>query len=371
MSNNKNYYDILEIPEADRKKQGKDFEKVLKSAFHKLAEKYHPDKWVNASEEERKNAEEKFKEISEANDILSDPNKRSMFDQFGTVDANQRMYPEDEMFINFAKAHGFNMNMGNYNKPSQQVYRGEDVNVKLHLSVADLINKGPKKIKYQRKTVCSHCNGTGVGENGSMTTCSKCDGTGYYRERVRTRFGYSETISLCPQCGGSGQTPSVRCQYCNGTGLELTTEETTVDIQNGITDNTYIVQEGLGSAPYRNSGVFGNLNIYFNITPKDGFSISDTNPYDIICEKRLSVLDCITGGEVIVTSPDKKDYKINIPVGISDGRMFKLSGCGIYKTNGSRGDMIVKVKMVMPKKLDENEKKKIKELKNKNNFKIS
>ena len=373
MQENKDYYKILGISDEDRKKKGKDFDKILKKAFRAMAVKYHPDKWVNASESERSEAEAKFKEANEANDILSDPEKRRMYDMYGTADMRQRgngggMDSAEEMMRNFARAHGFDMGYGDMGQHTQSV--GSDVKVRLRLSVKDIVNHATKTFRYKRLVPCLHCDGTGTADKSSPTQCQYCNGTGQYVKRSMQRNMYFEQRTICPYCMGKGISITNPCPHCKGNGLEKSEAEETITIPDGVTNDTFTTVHGEGNFPERNNGIPGNLHILFVVEDDGEYSMMEGKMYDIVKKVEISVLDFLTGCKFKVKTLYGDEKEVTLKAGEKDGKMFRITGKGIKNERGVFGDMYIKVVMAMPDKLDEDETKKINELKECENFKF-
>lgn len=371
MSTEKNYYDILGISESDRKKQGKEFDKILKKAFRSMAVKYHPDKWVNGSEQEKADAEAKFKEANEAHDILSDPEKRKMYDTYGTVNPRQNTGGNDvdDMMRNFARRHGFNIDDNFGPTARKRMVVGSDVNARVKVSVKDIINGATKKFRYRKMSPCSSCNGTGNKNGSEPQQCPHCNGRGMYTKT--TRYGnsiYQET-STCPYCGGAGIVITDPCPQCSGSGLQETKDEETVTIPKGVTNNAYITIEGKGNHAMHCDGVPGNLNVIFTIDDSDGFNLMDDSNYDIVYNKYVSVLDFLTGTSVTVPLPEGGDVNIDIRPGEEDGQLHRIIGKGLYDSYSNRGDYFVKMHMRMPSKINSKETEIINSLKSSDNFK--
>lgn len=373
MSENKDYYKILGISDEDRKKTGKAFEKVLKKAFRAMAVKYHPDKWVNATEEERADAEAKFKEANEANDVLSDPEKRRVYDLYGTADVrNNRGYggmsDMDDMMRDFARAHGFDMGYGG--NASNMTRKGSDSKVRLRLSVKDIVNNATKTFRYRRYVPCTHCDGSGSTEKNGVTQCNYCGGTGQYVKRTVRGNMFFEQRTTCPNCHGKGTMITNPCQYCGGTGLEESNSEETLTVPAGVADNTVTVIPGGGNFPERNEGIPGDLYIMFVIEDDGEFSSMEGGMYDVLRKVDISVLDFMTGTTFKVKTPYGDEKEITLKPCEKDGKMYRIIGKGLKTENGGSGDMYVKAVMTMPEKLTEEEIGKINSLKESDNFKF-
>lgn len=372
MSEKKDYYKILGISDEDKKKTGKDFDKILKKAFRSMAVKYHPDKWVNASEEERAEAEAKFKEANEANDVLSDSQKREMYDLYGTLDAGRQQYNGgmgdiDEMMRNFARAHGFDMG---YTDSGKRTITGSDVKVRVRISVKDIIENATKTFRYKRLVPCSHCDGTGTSDKSAPKQCQHCGGTGQYVKRRTQGNMFFEQRTTCPYCGGNGISISNPCSFCSGTGLEKKDAEETIKIPQGVTHDTFITIQGGGNFPERGDGVPGNLHILFTVDDDGEYSMMDGKMYDIVRKVNISVLDFLTGCKFKIKTPYGDEKEITVKSCEKDGKMYCITGKGLKNERGICGDMYIKLVMEMPEKLNDEEKKNIEGLKECENFKF-
>lgn len=373
MTDNKDYYKILGISDEDRKKTGKEFEKILKKAFRSKAVKYHPDKWVNASESERADAEAKFKEANEANDVLSDPEKRKLYDTYGTVGLRQQGRQGgnggiDDMMRNFARVHGFDIGYENYSEKRPSI--GSDVKVKVRLSVKDIVNHSTKTFRYKRLVPCSHCDGKGTSDKSSPSQCQYCGGSGVYvKTTTRGNMFFQQTI-ICPYCLGKGVIISNPCSYCGGTGQENNDTEETLTIPDGVTHDTFTTIRGMGNFPERGDGIPGNLIVMFVVEDDGEYSMMDGKMYDIVKKVDISVLDFLTGCKFKVKTLHGDEKEIIVKPGEKDGKMYRITGKGLKDERGSAGDLYIKLVMAMPDKLDEEETKKINELKECENFRF-
>ena len=371
----KNYYEILGLTEEDRKLQGSEFTKKLKENYRNLCKRFHPDKFANASEEERKNAEEKFKEISEAYDVLSNPEKKTKYEQTGSYDGfsfegfgNTGMADIDEMLNRFR--HGFNPfggGFGGFGGGFQRtVQKPNPMKIKLSVTVEEAYNKSTKRVRYKRFKPCSTCEGKGYGENGKMETCPVCGGTGNEVRTSTNGWMTRQEISPCHNCHGSGQILSNPCQKCNGSGRVVDMEELTLDIPDGVNNETYMVVEGKGHCAERNPSVYGDLLVFFEINDNGKYEIVENG--GMVVKTKVPILDCITGCETEVTLPNNEKIKVKISMGSQTGNFIEVKGKGMPMPKG-RGTLFVVVEEQFPKTLSSSEEKTIKELKSSKNFK--
>ena len=366
------YYNILGITDDERRLQGDEFDKVLKKKFRALCLKYHPDKQVGKSEDERKSAEDKFKEINEAYSVLSDPNKRSQYDMYGTVGDMGGMGGFGDMgdLSEFMRRHMENMGfggMGGFGTAGPMPAAGDDLRIRIECSLEDVYYGIPKKVKYNRQVRCPDCGGSGSAD-GKGGVCPHCNGTGM--ETRVTRMGYAQMMEShpCPHCGGTGRLVTNPCKKCGGSGLVTEASSVEFNIPHDIRNGFVLNMRGKGSQSKDANGPDGNLKVVFTVQPHPMFSVS-ANGYDLACKTDVGVLDCITGCQKEVACINGTHAKINIPSGAKDGTVVKVSGAGMPAGGGRFGDMLVYVNQVMPKSLDGNEKKAISELSKMKHFK--
>lgn len=342
MARNKDYYDILGV---SRDVSDDD----LKKAFRKLSLKYHPDK-----NPDNKEAEEKFKEVNEAYQVLSDKNKRQQYDTFGTVDGSgfSNVNPED-IFSSFFHSNGWGPMYGNANR----VKKGSDKTMSIVITLSDIYNNRLKNFKYSVKRPCKKCGGSGS-LTGQTEVCSKCGGSGEIHIRQQHGFGIMEQITTCQHCGGTGRIVINECSNCNGSGLETVTESLNIKIPDiDVIINRTFIDKGKGNSPINGDGINGDLKYKFKITPEDGFIIDENYPLNIIKVVAISYIDCLLGCEEEITHLNGKKLKVKIPECCEDGKILSLNGMGFKSSQYPTGNLLIKIKMVMPSKLSDNEKK--------------
>ena len=362
MAQNKDYYKILGVDKnAD--------EKQIKSAYRKLALRFHPDKNPG-----NKEAEEKFKDISEAYRILSDKDLRQRYDMFGTVDENfsgNGMNAED-IFKEFFRHSGFNPFGGSFDfdeQPQQKVVSGSDKILHINVTLSEIYNNVEKNVKYTVNRPCKKCGGSGS-KNGATATCPHCHGTGQMHIRQNHQFGFMEQIVTCPHCHGTGVSVQNPCTDCKGTGLHL--EEETLSIKVPTIDK--VLQQvynksGCGNSAPNNLGINGNLRFTYKVKEEDNFQIDKENGLNIITSVNVSIINCLLGCETKVKHLDGKEYVLNIPQCTKDGKIFRIKNKGFRHSNGYVGDLLIKVNMIMPKALTEDDKKILKKLQKSKSFK--
>ena len=368
---NKDLYAILGL------QHGASIDEV-KKAFKKLAIQYHPDKQQGKSDAEKKQAEEKFKEINEAYSILSDAKKKQEYDTFGSVGGGMHMDGDFADMADFirnmhsAGMGGFNPFGGGFNPfgggNSQVIINGDDIRIKIDCTIEDIYNGATKTVKYARKVKCHECNGSGSKTN-EKSTCPHCQGTGMYTETKRiSAFQVIQNTTTCPYCHGTGKIIKDPCRKCGGTGLEETKETVNIPIPKEVRDGAVVSMDGMGNMAPNNMGNPGDLLIKFSVRPHDRFTIAENN-IDLECHVRVGVLDCITGCNVSVKTIKGNDVNVNIPVGVKDKQKVVVNGYGMPIGNGRFGNMIVIIDQVMPSKLNSDETEKLNDLKHSKNFK--
>ncbi len=365
----RDYYEVLGVSKTASADE-------IKKAYRKKAIQYHPDK--NPGDKE---AEEKFKEAAEAYDVLSDPQKRQRYDQFGHAGvggaagggfSGQGMSMED-IFSNFGDLFGGHFSSffgegfgGGSGRTYRQTRKGTDLRARLKLSLKEIATGVEKKIKVKRYVACSHCNGTGADGN-EYTTCDRCKGTGRITRVQNSIFGAMQTQSVCPDCGGEGKIIKKKCSFCNGEGIVMSDEVISVKIPAGVADGMQLSMRGKGNAA-RHGGVDGDLYIVIE-EEQDPELIRDEN--DLIYNLLLPVTTAINGGTVEIPTVDSK-VKVKIDPGTQPGKMLRLKGKGLPSVNGyGTGDLLVNIGVYIPEKLSKDEKKIFEDLANSDNVQPS
>ncbi len=354
MAEKRDYYEVLGL-----KKGASDSE--IKSAFRKMAMKYHPDR--NPGDKE---AEEKFKEVNEAYSILSDPDKKSKYDQFGHagVDPNAGFGGggfsgfggfEDIFGDIFGGFSGFGGGRGaNRNGPR----KGSDLQKRMDITFEEAAFGAKKEIRLTKNVACEDCGGTGAEKGTEKKTCPVCGGSGRVQSVQNTPFGQFATQTTCSRCGGSGQIIEKPCSKCNGSGKVRKTVTISVDIPAGVDNDSVIPIRGQGE-PGTNGGPAGDLYLILNVAPHKLFKRQRD---DLWLEMPITFAQAALGDEITVpTLRDKVSYKI--PAGTQPGTVFRLKGKGVKSLKSSRyGDLYVKVDLEVPTKLDNKQKKMIREM---------
>jgi len=350
MADKREFYDVLGV-----KKDASDAD--LKKAFRQMAKKYHPD--VNPGD---KSAESKFKEVNEAYDILSDSQKRARYDQFGHagVDPNASAGPfggfggaDFDLGDIFDSFFGGGFGGRSTSRTRGGAQRGADLKQRVEITFEEAAFGVEKELLISRKEKCEKCNGTGAREGSSPTTCTVCRGTGQTQVKQNTPFGQFSTISTCDVCNGEGKIISNPCVTCNGSGTIRKSTRLSVKIPGGIDNGQSISLRGEGE-PGARGGPSGDLYVTVSVKRHPLFT---RDGFDVVCEMPITFVQAALGSEVEVPTLDGK-VKYTIPEGTQTGTVFRLRNKGITSLRGNgRGDQFVKTIVEVPKKLNEKQKK--------------
>lgn len=353
---NKDYYSVLGVS-----KSASDDE--IKSAYRQLAKKYHPD--LNKAPE----AAEKFKEINEAYSVLGDKQKRANYDQYGSEDGPQG-FSSGQGFSGFSQGEGFGgfedifnifSNFGGRNREAQVREEGEDVNLNLVISFLDAAFGCEKEITVTRKERCKDCHGTGAKTDSDYVTCKECNGTGRVTYTQQTLFGMTRTVGTCRNCGGKGKVVKDKCPNCRGTGLKTVTTKIKVKIPAGIDNEQVIRLNGEGNQTASTNGVPGDLRIAITV---QNHPLLVRKGFDLYVDVYVPITTLMLGGKVEV--PTLKGVQtIDVAPLTQSNTKYTLKGKGVKYLKGlGSGDIIVTLKGEMPKDIDKNTQKLIKELQN-------
>ena len=365
MAEKRDYYEVLGVEKNANADE-------IKKAYRKAAIKYHPDK--NPGDKE---AEEKFKEAAEAYDVLSNPDKRARYDQFGHAGMSGAAgggfsgggfggFSMEDIFSQFGDI--FGGHFGGFSSRGgggRRVNRGSDIRVKVKLTLSEIANGTTKKLKINKTVACDKCGGTGAKDSSSYTTCSTCNGSGYVTRVENTFFGRMQTQGVCPTCNGEGKVITAKCDKCSGEGAVRGDEVVEIKIPAGVGEGMAVTVSGKGNAA-RHGGVNGDLLVVIEEEHNPEL-VRDGN--DLIHNLNLPVTTCILGGEVEVPTIDGR-AKIKIALGTHAGKVLRLRGKGLPDVNGyGRGDILIVVDITIPDTLNSEERKLVEKLSEQPHFK--
>ena len=374
MADKRDYYEVLEV---DRQASADE----IKKAYRKKAIQYHPDK--NPGD---KAAEEKFKEAAEAYEVLSNPEKRQRYDQFGHAGMGGGSgfgaggFSMEDIFSQFGDIFGGRFGGGGFGGfgdffgggggSRQRQNRGSDLRVKVKLTLKEIAKGTEKKIKVRKYVACPDCKGSGA-RNGSSKTCPTCQGRGTVLRSTRTLLGMMQTQSACPDCQGEGRIVTDKCPGCHGEGIVLKEEVITITIPAGVAQGMQLTVSGKGNAA-RHGGIPGDLLVLIEEEPDEEL-IREEN--DLIYNLLLSFPTAALGGTVEIPTIDGK-VKVKIDAGTQPGKVLRLRGKGLptvnrYGSTGSCGDLLVNISVYVPENLSRDEKKQLEALNDSDNFKTS
>ncbi|MDM0087445.1 MULTISPECIES: molecular chaperone DnaJ [unclassified Variovorax] len=352
MATKRDYYETLGVPKNAS-------EDEIKKAYRKQAMKHHPDRNQGDAS---KDAEAKFKDAKEAYEMLSDPQKRAAYDQYGHagVDPNMRGGPGAEGFGGFAEAFGdifgdvFGGARGGRQGSGRQVFRGGDLSYAMEITLEEAADGKDAQIRIPSWDDCATCSGTGAKPGTKPITCTTCHGAG----AVQMRQGFFSVQQTCPQCHGTGKIIPEPCATCHGQGKIKNNKTLEVKIPAGIDDGMRIRSTGNGE-PGTNGGPPGDLYIEIRLKKHDLF---ERDGDDLHCVVPVAMTTAALGGEINVPTL-KGAAAIDIPEGTQSGKQFRLRGKGIKGVRGSYpGDLYCHVRVETPVKLTEHQRKLVKEL---------
>ncbi len=358
------YYTILGVPRNASQEE-------VKKAYRKLAHQHHPDK--------QGGNEAKFKEINQAYQVLSDPKKRSQYDQFGPSFAQGfggQSRPGGFDGFDFSRGFGgfgggfdvddlFDLFSGAFNSPFSRRYRaeqraeksgrGDDVKINLKVNLRDVARGGTEKIEISKDVVCQECSGSGAQKGSGLTDCSVCQGKGEVAETMGSFFGNFTRVFICSACLGSGKVPKNNCPACRGEGRKRGKETLEINIPAGINDGDSMVIRNKGQAGFRGAQT-GDLYVQISVEADKRFKRVDN---DILHELPVKLTDALLGARISVPTLDG-EKEVEIPAGTQDGDELRLKGLGIHGPH--KGDQIIRIKIEIPRKLSGKAKKLAEEL---------
>ncbi len=363
----KDFYDILEISKGASAEE-------IKKAYRKMAIKYHPDK--NPGD---KAAEDLFKEAAEAYEILSNPEKKQRYDQYGHAGmgggnggfgggggqgfGGMNM---DDIFSQFGDVFGGHFGGGGGSRRGgRRVNRGSNLRVKVKLNLEEIANGVEKKIKVNKYVSCKTCTGTGAKNGSAFNSCSTCKGSGQVTRITNTILGAMQTTNTCPTCGGEGQTITDKCTACHGDGIVRDEEVININIPAGVADGMQLSVAGRGNMGAR-GGVAGDLIVVIEEIEHEHLKRDGMN---LFYDHFVSYSDAALGTQIEVPTIDGK-AKIKVEPGTQSGKVLRLKGKGLPDINTyGRGDILVNINVWTPQHLSKEEKKILEDLKESTNFK--
>lgn len=353
-TNKRDYYEILGVDKKASKEE-------IKKAFHKLAHKYHPDKGSTDSE--------KFKEVSEAYSVLSDEKKRAEYDSYGRVfgaGAGPGFGAADFDFSGFQDAfqNGFGFDFTDVFTDffgGTRTRRGRDISIDLEISFKESVFGTKRTVLLAKQAQCEVCKGTGAALGTSLETCTHCNGAGKVHETTNSFFGAITMVQPCRHCRGVGKVPKERCGTCRGEGVYRKQEEIDLTVPAGIEGGEMIRLQGAGEAVAGSPS--GDLYVKVHVTPDPRFKKEGAN---IVTELSIKLSDALLGGEYKIATLDGEET-LSIPQGISHGETLRITGKGTPVGRGpgragKRGDLLVRVKITLPRKLSRSAKNLIEKL---------
>ena len=364
MAEKRDYYEVLGVNKNATAEE-------LKKAYRKLALQYHPDR--NPGDKE---AEEKFKEAAEAYEVLSNPEKRQRYDQYGFAGMGaggygaQGMSMDDifshfgDIFADFGLGSIFGGGFGGSRSSGPARERGGNIRVKVKMNLQEIEKGAKKKIKVSKYVACEHCHGSGSAD-GVTDICPTCQGRGQVVRTVNSFLGQMQTASTCPNCGGTGKFIKNKCTHCHGDGIVKGEEVIEIDIPAGVAEGMQLTLRGKGGAGPHN-GVNGDLYVLIEEEAHPDFERDGSN---LIYSLFITVPEAILGTEAEVPTVSGK-VRVKIAPGTQSGKVLRLRGKGLPNVNSyGSGDLLVYVNVWIPKKVSKDDEKLLQELSKSESFK--
>ena len=338
----RDYYEVLGI----QKNASKD---DVKKAYRKLAIQHHPDKNPG-----NKTAEEKFKEATEAYEVLSDDPKRQAYDQFGfagvegmggahTQDYSQTFRGFEDIFGDFSGIFDSIFGGGRRSSSSGGPRQGSNLRYDIEISFKDAVFGTKVEIQYNRNDTCQPCRGSGAASGTGKKVCSTCKGTG----QIRQSAGFFSMASPCPTCGGQGEIIEKPCSECGGSGTQRKRQKIMVTIPPGVENGRRVSIPGQGDASH-SGGPHGDLYVFIRVKPHEFF---ERQQEDLYCAIPISITQASLGAEIQIQTLDGKTIKVKVPQGTQNGKMLRIREEGVPSVPGRRGNLYIKMMVQIPSKL--------------------
>ncbi len=346
MATKRDYYEVLGVQKGANKDE-------IKKAYRKLAIQYHPDR--NPGDQE---AENKFKEATEAYEVLVDDQKRQVYDQYGHAGLEGMGGPGGPGGFDPGAFQGFEDIFGDFSGIFENLFggggrqrsggrsttnQGASLRYDLQISFKDAVYGTKAEIQYSRNETCSACKGSGASGGSGRKMCPTCQGAG----QVRRSSGFFSIASPCPTCHGEGTIIENPCRECSGTGVQKKRQKILVTIPPGVEDGKRINIPRQGDAG-QNGGPYGDLFVFIRVKPHTAFERSGA---DLYCAIPVSMTQAALGSEITVTALDGKHLKLKIPAGTQNGKLLRIRSEGVPVANGRKGDLYIKIMVQIPEKL--------------------
>jgi len=354
----RDYYEVLGVHKESTKDD-------IKKAYRKLAIQHHPDK--NPGD---KASEEKFKEATEAYEVLGDDQKRQAYDQFGFagVEGMGGGQPDSTMYRDFEDIFGgfgdfssiFGSIFGNSgggfagNRQSDRPHRGSNLRYDIELPFEKAVYGTAVEIAYSKDDTCKTCGGSGSIDGSGRKVCGMCKGSG----QVRRSSGFFSISQPCPTCGGEGSVIERPCRDCLGSGIAKKKQKIKVTIPPGVDDGKRVTIPGQGDVG-PNAGAPGDLYVFIHVRSHDFF---ERHEQDLYCAVRIDMTTAALGGEVVISTLDAKKIKLSIPAGTQHGKLLRVKEEGVPSSSGRKGDLYVKVLVQIPVRISRRGKELLEEL---------
>lgn len=345
----RDYYDVLGVSRGASSEE-------IKKAFRRLAMQYHPDRNKDPG------AEQKFKEVSEAYEVLSDPERRSAYDRFGHAglqgfDAGRGFEGFD--FGGFGDIFDAFFGGTTTARRAREAQRGADRRADLEIDFEEAAFGCEREVEVERIERCTRCGGSGSEPGSQPARCPTCDGSGQVRRVSRGFFGQFVNIAVCSQCRGEGRIITQPCQDCRGSGRQRRTRTLVVKIPPGVSDGSRMRLSGEGDAG-RNGGSPGHLYVYIGVRPHPYFTREED---DLVYELQMNPAQAALGFEAQIPTLEGDTTTIKVPPGTQSGRVFALKGKGVpHLHGGGRGDLLVRATVVIPTELTEEQRELLRRL---------